>query len=119
MNIKELSNNIRRIRVLHGLTQENVANDLGISLAAYGKIEQGKTDISYSRLSQIADYFEIDVMMFFQSVEAPNVVSDSQNYQLKNPDIYRLEKEIADAKTDIKLIKEYLFKPSKNRSLQQ
>jgi hypothetical protein len=70
-------------------------------------------------LSQIADYFEIDVMMFFQSVEVPNEVSDSQNYQLKNPDIRRLEKEMAEVKTDIKLIKEHLFKPSKNIVPQQ
>jgi transcriptional regulator with XRE-family HTH domain len=117
MNIKELSNNIRKIRVLHGLTQENVANDLGISLVAYGKIEQGKTDISYSRLNQIADYFQIETLMLFQGVEMSNVVSDSQNYQLKNPDIRRLEKEIAELKTDIQLIKTVLYKPPKKPSV--
>ena len=113
MNLRELSNNIRKIRVLRGLTQEYVANDLGISLVAYGKIEQGKTDISYSRLTQIAEYFNIDITTIFQNVDVPNIVCDSQNYQLKNPDIRRLEKEIEEMKADIKLIKAHLFKPSK------
>ncbi|MDR0436829.1 MAG: helix-turn-helix transcriptional regulator [Bacteroidales bacterium] len=113
MDIKGLSNNIRRIRVLRGLTQENVANDLGISLVAYGKIEQGKTDISYSRLSQIADCLQIDIAIFFQEIDVPNTVCDSQNYQIKNQDIRRLEKELTEVKTDIKLIKTYLFEPSK------
>lgn len=113
MDIKGLSNNIRKIRVLRGLTQENVAHDLGISLVAYGKIEQGKTDISYSRLRQIADYFQVDIVTFFQEMDmTTNSVCDSQNYQLKNQEIRRLEKELAEVKTDIKLIKALLFKPS-------
>ena len=113
MDIKRLANNIRRIRLLHDLTQENMATDLGISLVAYGKIEQGKTDISYSRLSQIADYFKVDIALFFQEVDVSNIVCDSQNYQFKNQDIRRLEKELAEVKTDLELIKAYLFKPSK------
>jgi transcriptional regulator with XRE-family HTH domain len=113
MNISELSNNIRKIRVLNGLTQENVANDLGISLVAYGRIEQGKTNIPYSRLNQIAECFQIETMMLFQDIEVQSIVSDSSNYQLKNADIRRLEKELAEVKADIRLIKAHLFKSSK------
>ncbi|MCL2682934.1 MAG: helix-turn-helix transcriptional regulator [Bacteroidales bacterium] len=111
MDIKGLSNNIRRIRVLRGLTQENVANDLGISLVAYGKIEQGKTDISYSRLSQIAGCLQVDIAIFFQEIDVPNTVCDSQNYQIRNQEIRRLEKELEEVKADMKLIKAHLFKP--------
>ena len=113
MNVKELSNNIRKIRVLNGLTQENVANDLGISLTAYGRIEQGKTNIPYSRLNQIAECFQIETVMLFQDVDVQNIASDSQNYQLKSEEIRRLEKELAEVKADIRLIKAHLFKPSK------
>ena len=120
MDIKDFSNNIRKIRTLRGLTQENVADDLGISMTAYGKIELGKTDISFSRLNQIADYFEIEPVMLFQGVDVPNVACDSQSYQLKNPEIRRLEKELAELKNDIRLIKALLIETSPEKiSLKQ
>jgi len=110
MDIRILSNNIRRTRVLKELTQENVANDLGISLTAYGRIEQGKTDISYSRLCQIADYFQVGVGAFLhEETTMLNSINDSQHYQYKNKEIHRLEKEIEEMKLDVKLIKTHLF----------
>jgi transcriptional regulator with XRE-family HTH domain len=102
MEIKKLSNNIRRIRVLNGLTQENVANDLGISLTAYGKIEQAKTDISFSRLCQIAEYFKIKPAALLEEVYAPNTAEDSQNYQFKDSRIGKVEKDVEDVKIMIK-----------------
>lgn len=45
---------LRSLRVQKGLSQENMAYDLNISVTAYSKIERGLTNISLSRLSQIA-----------------------------------------------------------------
>jgi transcriptional regulator with XRE-family HTH domain len=50
---------IRKARVLKGLSQENVADMLGISTTAYGDIERGKTELSIKRaqdLSKVLDY---------------------------------------------------------------
>jgi transcriptional regulator with XRE-family HTH domain len=109
MKIETLSNNIRRIRVSRGLTQENVAIDLGISLTAYGRIEQGKTDVSYSRLQQIADYFKIGVVNFFIDERTMDVMNDSFDYQYKRKGYHQIEEELAEVKADLKMIKTHLF----------
>ncbi len=57
--IEQLGDKLRILRSIKGLSQENLAQMLGISLTAYAKIEQGKTDINYSRLVQIAEKLEI------------------------------------------------------------
>lgn len=45
---------IRGIRLLKGLSQENMATMLGLSRNAYSEIERGISDVSESRLEQIA-----------------------------------------------------------------
>ena len=45
---------IRKIRDLKGLSQENVADLLGLSLPAYADIERRKKDVTLSRLVTIA-----------------------------------------------------------------
>lgn len=57
--MEQLGEKLRILRSIKGLSQENIAQMLGISLTAYAKIEQGKTDINYSRLVQIAEKLEI------------------------------------------------------------
>ncbi len=46
---------IRLERLQRGLSQENMADLLNLSTTAYGDIERGKTDLTLSRLTQIAD----------------------------------------------------------------
>jgi transcriptional regulator with XRE-family HTH domain len=46
---------------MKGLSQENVAELLGISLNSFSKIERGETDVSFSRLEQVADVLQIRV----------------------------------------------------------
>lgn len=45
---------IRRLRELKNLTQEHLADQLGISRRAYGKIESGHTQLTLSRLDKIS-----------------------------------------------------------------
>ncbi len=109
MGIEAISNNIRRLRGLRELTQENVANDLGISLTAYGRIEKGKADISLSRLRQIADYFEVSESSLLTEKPLVNSVKDSFSYQFKRKELRRLEEELAEIKADLRMIKAHLF----------
>jgi len=110
MNISNLSNNIRRIRTLNRRTQEDVANDIGISLTAYNKIEQGKSDIAISRLQQIADSLKVEISVLLQNEEEPTVdiLNDSEIYRYKNKD-RRVEEELQELKADVKMIKTHLF----------
>lgn len=51
-----LAKRIKELRSKKGVTQENALNDTGIH---FGRIEQGKRDISFTTLFKICQYFEI------------------------------------------------------------
>ncbi len=57
----KIGEKIRGIRIMKGLSQENVAVMLDMSKLAYGDIERGKKDVAYSRLEQIAEKLEVSV----------------------------------------------------------
>jgi transcriptional regulator with XRE-family HTH domain len=59
---KSVGKNIRAMRHQRGWSQEDVANRLGISIPAFSKIETGVTDINLSRLEQIANIYEVNVV---------------------------------------------------------
>lgn len=56
-----IGDKIRTYRTMKGLSQENVAKLLGISLNSFSKIERGETDITVTRLQQIADVLQIRI----------------------------------------------------------
>lgn len=51
-----LAKRIKALRSKKGVTQEDALNDTGIH---FGRIEQGKRDISFTTLIKICQYFEI------------------------------------------------------------
>ena len=61
--------NIRTLRHQRGWSQEDVANRLGISIPAFSKIETGVTDVNLSRLEQIANAFEVNIVSLLSSGE--------------------------------------------------
>jgi|WetSurMetagenome_2_1015567.scaffolds.fasta_scaffold12012_4 transcriptional regulator with XRE-family HTH domain len=54
--------NIKFFRQQKRWTQEDLADKLDMSPNGYGDIERGDTDITWSRLEQIAQIFEMDVL---------------------------------------------------------
>ena len=54
-----LSEKIRQIRLQKGLSQENMADMLGLSTTAYGDIERGRTELSVSRLENVAKLLDV------------------------------------------------------------
>jgi XRE family transcriptional regulator, regulator of sulfur utilization len=54
-----LSERIRQLRLQKGLSQENMADMLGLSTSAYGDIERGRTEPPLSRLEAIAQLLEV------------------------------------------------------------
>jgi transcriptional regulator with XRE-family HTH domain len=57
----KLCERIKYFRQTKGWSQEYVASCLAISTNAYGCIERGTTEVTYTRLEQIAQLFEIDL----------------------------------------------------------
>ncbi|WP_353099650.1 helix-turn-helix transcriptional regulator [Myroides odoratus] len=52
---------IRNIRELKNLTQEYVADKLGMTQAGYSKIESGATKLSYSKIESISKILDVEV----------------------------------------------------------
>ena len=57
----KIGEKIRGVRLMKGLSQENLAQMLDISLLAYGDIERGKKDVAYNRLELIAEKLGVSV----------------------------------------------------------
>ena len=53
---------IRMMRELRGLSQDNVANELGIAQNTYSKIESNQTKLTTEMLAKIADVLEVSPM---------------------------------------------------------
>ncbi len=60
-----LSKKLKLLRSYQGLTQEKMAEKLGISTYAYAKIERCETNVSHDRLKQIAEVGDIDLEQLF------------------------------------------------------
>ena len=56
----EAGRNIKAIRELKNYTQDYVACQLQVSVPTYSNIETGKTEVTLSRLQQIAEILEVD-----------------------------------------------------------
>lgn len=68
-----VSEKIRLIREAKGLTQEQVAEKIGISPSVYGDIERGENDPKLSKLQKIAKAFEIELSELVDLTEKGNL----------------------------------------------
>jgi transcriptional regulator with XRE-family HTH domain len=80
--VDTIGKKIKHLRLLRGLTQEEFAFRLGISLPAYSKIERGITDINVSRLEQISEELGVKPVVFFAEpivTESTNLLAEPNN----------------------------------------
>ena len=106
---------IRKVRELRNLTQERVAEQLGMTTSGYSRIERGEVRISIERLEQVANVLGVqplDLTQFDESVvltnygtandHSFNVVSDKELID----EIKRVyEARIADLKEEIAFLR--------------
>ena len=59
---KQIGLKIKQLRTLKGWSREQMADKLEMSVAGYGSIERGETDLCITRLTQVADTFEITLV---------------------------------------------------------
>jgi len=76
---KVIGERIRKQRAFSGLSQENVAEELGMSTGNYGKLERGEITISVNHLFSIAAVFNIHPGDFFFE-PTPKVQEQSAEY---------------------------------------
>ena len=104
---KFVGKNIRTLRHQHGWSQEDVANRLGISIPAFSKIETGVTDINLSRLEQIANIFELNVVNLL-ALEAGEIDLTPSNLSIAQKKLVDRESEIANLQRKVILLYEEL-----------
>lgn len=104
---KTIGKNIRTFRHQHGWSQEDVANRLGISIPAFSKIETGVTDINLSRLEQIANIYEIDVVQIL-AMDAEEVEQTPSNLSIVQKRLLDREAEIVNLQRKVILLYEEL-----------
>jgi len=102
-----LGEKIRKLREIKNLKQEEMAEKLGISVTAYGKLERDESNISLERLNQIADALGMsvqDIMAFDEKVLFNFLSTASQcgyNYSIHNYGINENERKLYDDKVKL------------------
>jgi transcriptional regulator with XRE-family HTH domain len=82
-----LSDKIKRIRTIKGLSQEEMSQKLNISQKAYSNLENSKTKIDDERLNQIATVFEMeaqDIRLFDEKQVFNNCTQSGNNINTLN-----------------------------------
>jgi transcriptional regulator with XRE-family HTH domain len=110
--MNKIGEKIRKLRDLRGLSQENIAKDLGIGQGSYSKIEAGETDLQYSRLEQIAQVLKTtvgEIVNFDEERILNNYYNgDGNNTNVNHGNIYHDKLLIEEVhKTYEKVIKSY------------
>ena len=62
---KLFSSRLKELRLQHGISQEELAEQIGIKRNSYSDWENGKCKPSYEKLEKIADFFEISLDWLF------------------------------------------------------
>jgi transcriptional regulator with XRE-family HTH domain len=110
-----IGDKIRNLRTLKGLSQENMAGLLNMSLVAYGDIERNKKDINLTRLEQIAQVLDLTVSdiltfgdrisNFFDQCNQPSVFAGANNTQHNNYDVREIQYKLEIALLEIEKMK--------------
>ncbi len=112
---QKVAEKIRLARLAKNLSQQNMADELNITVAAYSNIERGITDISVTRLYQIAGILELFIEDLLTTeipvVEESTVENGSSNIAHQ---LYMLIQEVQSLKIKTDLLeKEILLLKSK------
>lgn len=73
--LQKLGKNIKQIRLLKGLTQENVANDLQTSINFVSLLENGKCGISIETIVNLCKVLDIDANTLFANIINPTDIT--------------------------------------------
>ena len=82
VDTKEVGRHIRRFRQDAGLSQETLAEMVGVSFQQIQKYESGHTTLNIIKLQQIADALKVHVTDFFGTTPIKNVRLTNEEEQL-------------------------------------
>ena len=67
---------IKKIREEHGIKQEFIASEMGITQSSYGRLEKDDNRLTAVKLQQIAEVLNVSVAIFFGE-KAANVIHEN------------------------------------------
>ena len=100
---------IKKVRELRGYTQEHMAHSLGITQAAYSKLEKDENRINLDRLEEVAKLLEMEVadILTFDEKKVFHSISHNQTGgETKSGIFYMDSKLIANYEETITHLKE-------------
>ena len=80
----ETGQNIKTIREIKNFTQDYVATQLNMSVPNYSNIETGKTDVTLTRLEQIAKVLQIDYQQIL-NLDRDQILKVKNHSSIINP----------------------------------
>jgi transcriptional regulator with XRE-family HTH domain len=69
---KHVGSRVRMRRIMLGLSQEKLADALGLTFQQVQKYEKGTNRIGASRLQQISNFLRVEVSFFFEGAPLPS-----------------------------------------------
>lgn len=99
----KVNEKIRFLRENKNLTQDEMAERLGMSTNGYAKIERGETRLTIPKLEQIVEVFDTDILELMSLGEKIVYFQDSDNHSINiiNPTSQDLTIEIIQLKQTI------------------
>jgi len=85
-----LAERIKFMRTFYGWSQEQMAEKLQLATSSYAKIERGQSDVTFSKLQQIAKVFQIELADLFKLNEKNvfNIIGNSDTQAISHINIY-------------------------------
>jgi transcriptional regulator with XRE-family HTH domain len=97
---KKVGQRIRMFRAMRGLSQDNVADELGMTTGNYGKMERGEITISVTTVAQISKILKVTIAELFD--ENPyNNLNDPLSAYVTRAEFKQLEKEVTAISKDL------------------
>lgn len=95
---------IRQSRKKTGLTQEQMAEQMGVSVTSYAKLERGETKMSLEKLQHISTILNVDLIELIHNGLDKGIVllgaNDNNHINYANEDVQKLQ-EIISLKDEI------------------
>ena len=111
--INTIGNNIRKVRDLKGLSQENVAISLGITQLSYARLEKDDDRITITRLKQISIILQTSVAELINEKTAKIITQQNNENAYVDVIINADKSHIETLKNEIAFLHELLKKNNK------
>lgn len=93
--IKDIAARIKGLRLLEGLSTEEIAKVIGVPVGLYEQYESGQDDIPISLIYQLSDYYKVDMTEILTGVSPKlrdaSLVKKGEGLQIERYDQYDIQ----------------------------